>query len=111
MSRIYKDVKPEDVMGIIKEERKNIGKLHPVTDTRFRDWNKIVLVKYASVYNMPYPSKNLCIAVHYEMGINDVHNLNHPAIMWYTCGEYDFCDESHIIGWLFESEIDEALTN
>lgn len=111
MIRRYENIKPEDVMGIIAEEKKNIGKFHPVTDTRFRDWNKAVLVKYFSVYNMPYPSENKCITIHCEMGVNGTESLKHPAIMWYTCGEYDFCTESEIIGWLFESEVDEILTN
>lgn len=111
MKWLYEDIKPEDVMGIIEEERKNIGKLHPVTDTRFRDWNATVFLKYVSISDMPYPSKNKRISIYYEMGTNWGQSLKRPAVMWHTCGEYELCDESLIIGWLYETEVAEILAN
>ena len=111
MIRSYENVTLKDVKNIIEEERKNIGKLHPVTDNRFKICKKGVLLKYAEVYDMPSPSENKGICIDYEMARNEEGNIFAPAEMWNMDGEYVLCKESCIIGWAFKTEVDELFMN
>lgn len=102
----YKNVKVEEIKDIIAKERQNLGKLHPVTDTRFRNGESIIF-KYAYVFR---PENGLTtINILWEMGHNINSNQEYPAEMWYSCDEYEVCKEDAIIGWLFEDELFDAL--
>lgn len=106
----YFNVKVAEIEGIIAEERKNIGKLHPVTDTRFR-CGKEVLIKYAAIIrDGSSRDGERHIQIAWDTCANFHDNENIPAEMWYCCGEYEICKEDAIIGWLFSDELDEALS-
>ena len=106
----YFNVKVAEIESIIAEERKNIGKLHPVTDTRFR-CGKEVLIKYAAIlWGGPGCREGeKHIQIGWETCSNCDNSENSPAEMWCPYCECEICKENAIIGWLFVDELDELL--
>ena len=103
----YFNVKITEIKGIIAEERKNIGKLHPVTDKRFRGGEE-VLIKYAVITDGCH-NDTRCVRIGWEKCSNFNDSKRIPAWMWSQYGEHAICKEDAIIGWLFTNELNDAL--
>lgn len=105
----------------LADERKHIGFLHPVSDTRYRNENT-VLVKYLFTVQDDdeiegWESPEIAIGKFIYDHEDPFDDSSPEKYMLFTgiCdveeNPYFACPEDNIIGWLFLNELNEILTN